>query len=103
MTNQEAINVLKMVEAHGLAAEAKKMAIEALMQREADDHKELYICDPSLYKECPKKNCHINGGPCRHTIYKQFAVKKEELKCPYTNKPCDDWDCYWCEKGQGDG
>ena len=30
MTREEAISVLKMVEAHGLADEAKKMAIEAL-------------------------------------------------------------------------
>lgn len=30
MTREEAIKVLKMVEAHGLADEAKKVAIEAL-------------------------------------------------------------------------
>ena len=30
MTREEAISVLKMVEAHGLADEAKKMAIQAL-------------------------------------------------------------------------
>mgnify|MGYP006967195117 CR=1 FL=1 len=32
MTREDAIKVLKMVEAHGLAGEAKKMAIKALEQ-----------------------------------------------------------------------
>lgn len=34
MTRQEAIAVLKMVEAHGLADKAKQMAIDALAQPE---------------------------------------------------------------------
>lgn len=33
MTNKEAIRVLNMVEAHGLADEAKKLAIKALEER----------------------------------------------------------------------
>ena len=37
MTREEAIEVLNMVEAHGLAEEAKQMAIQALSQEPCDD------------------------------------------------------------------
>ena len=37
MTREEAIQVLNMVEAHGLADEAKRMAIEALHREEAEE------------------------------------------------------------------
>lgn len=38
MTREEAIKVLNMVEAHGLADEAKKMAIKALEQEPKTGH-----------------------------------------------------------------
>ena len=38
MTREEAIKVLNMVEAHGLADEAKRMAIEALEQEPKTGH-----------------------------------------------------------------
>ena len=36
--------------------------------------KKLYICDPNLNKECSKTNCHINGGPCIHTVDPENAL-----------------------------
>lgn len=47
MTREEAIQVLNMVEAHGLADEAKRMAIEALKDR---PHGEWI--DKGTYAEC---------------------------------------------------
>jgi len=43
MTNEEAIKVLKMVEAHGLANEAKNVAIKAIEENE-EWHKLKLIC-----------------------------------------------------------
>lgn len=38
-------------------------------------HDDLYICDTKKNTKCSKTNCHINGGECRHTTHKEYAVK----------------------------
>ena len=45
MTREQAIIVLNMVEAHGLADEAKRMAIKALEQEREDDKMKKYIVE----------------------------------------------------------
>lgn len=33
----------------------------------------LYPCDPSKNKECNKRGCFINGGPCRSTTHAEYC------------------------------
>lgn len=37
-----------------------------------------YICNPYKNTACKKTNCHINGGPCKHTTNLAFAVQPVE-------------------------
>ena len=37
----------------------------------------LYDCDPEKNTECPKTNCHINGGDCRLTTHRKYRRKNE--------------------------
>lgn len=30
-----------------------------------------FVCNPEKETDCPKTNCYINGGECRHTFYQQ--------------------------------
>ena len=39
-------------------------------------HDTLYYCDPEKNTECPKTNCHINGGDCRLTTHRKYRRKK---------------------------
>lgn len=43
-----------------------------------------YLCDPEKYTACKKTACHINGGPCRMTVFEEFA-KTEKVKCAEDN------------------
>lgn len=37
--------------------------------------KKLYICDPKRNKECKKRRCYLNGGPCVYTKYINYAKR----------------------------
>lgn len=37
-----------------------------------------YVCNPYKNTDCKKTNCHINGGPCKHTTNLEFAVQPVE-------------------------
>jgi Zn finger protein HypA/HybF involved in hydrogenase expression len=39
----------------------------------ADDKKMVYPCDPSKNRECNKRGCFINGGPCRSTTHAEYC------------------------------
>lgn len=39
----------------------------------ADDKKMLYPCDPPKNRECNKRGCFINGGPCRSTTHAEYC------------------------------
>ena len=84
MTNEQAITVLKMVEAHGLAGEAKKMAIEALEKQ--IPKKPIDICKTrmgaytdspiAITGRCP--NCNIKqsfGSLSWHENFNKFCFK----------------------------
>lgn len=34
-----------------------------------------FKCDPNLNKDCPKTHCYLKGGPCKHTLYPEFAIR----------------------------
>jgi hypothetical protein len=93
MTREELIKVLNMVEAHGLAEEAKQMAIQALSQEPCDD----------IAQERYKDLCEYFGGAkdilkSREDFkawlgrVKWHIHKAEELykKYEYKKEPCDD-------------
>ncbi len=42
--------------------------------------KKLYICDAKNNKECAKKRCFLNGGPCTNTTNLKYA-KKFDNEC----------------------
>lgn len=44
---------------------------------EIKDKKPLYICDPEKHPDCPKQACHINGGSCKLTVYRDYAKTDE--------------------------
>lgn len=44
-----------------------------------------YVCDPEKNVNCKKTNCHLNGGPCKHTAninYAKQPVEKVRLVVP---------------------
>lgn len=48
-----------------------------------------YLCDPELHTQCPKKNCHIFGGACKHTISVEFAkqpIETVKLEFPMSDE-----------------
>ena len=75
MTREEAIQVLNMVEAHGLADEAKHMAIEALQREEAEANGYCHRIIPSNVevvvrcKDCKQRRVE---GDCTHYYYCDF-------------------------------
>lgn len=34
----------------------------------------VYICDPKRNKRCRKTGCHLNGGPCKYTKDRRYAL-----------------------------
>ena len=62
MTREEAIKVLNMVEAHGLADEAKRMAIQALEQEPKTGHWEYKEIANSTITGYWCDNCHIGSS-----------------------------------------
>ena len=37
-----------------------------------------FICDPEKNTKCTKTHCYINGGECRQTTNKDYAVEDEQ-------------------------
>ena len=77
MTREEAIMVLKMVEAHGLADEAKRMAIEALNN------------EPIRCEDCRHRNTWDNQRfdpqyyRCRKGVkFRDYGYVREDDYCP---------------------
>ena len=61
MTRKQAIEVLDMVEAHGLADEAKKMAIEALKEISHLVNRPCEACEFHGENGCCKWECVFKG------------------------------------------
>lgn len=59
--------ILNLIENSKKEIEYKDKRIEELLNTR------LYVCDTNKNKECDKRNCHINGGPCDATIDKEKA------------------------------
>lgn len=38
-----------------------------------------YTCDPAKNKECSKRNCYINGGPCKLTKIPEYALNFDKV------------------------
>lgn len=48
-----------------------------------------YVCDPEKNTVCKKTNCHLNGGPCTHTKFLEYAkqpVEKATMILPVSKK-----------------
>lgn len=58
--------------------------------------KVVFLCDPTLNKECAKTYCFLNGGECEHTsnykcsIHYNSPISKHLFfkKCPISNTEC---------------
>lgn len=88
MTNEEAIMVLNMVEAHGLADEAKKIAVSALekqIQKKPLSAKQMWKIDPDVViggygmysfkdKWCPTCHKHIIKDSDGNIYHKGYNV-----------------------------
>ena len=92
MTREDAIKVLNMVEAHGLAEEAKKMAIKALSQEQqsewerdheilkayADGQESMKPCKDAISRQSVLEeiNCWIGSGEYSYTNATDYLNKR---------------------------
>ena len=77
MTKKEAIMVLQMVKAHGLADEAKQMAIEAL-QAEREEEPQFYDEDDYWNDRIPIHGRSINASWIINEIHKNVCDMCEQ-------------------------
>ena len=84
MTREESIKVLNMVEAHGLAEEAKQMAIQALSQEPTEKPKVDELCEICGYRVgdwCVRPKdyiCRVLSQPSEHFIDGVHAIGYRE-------------------------
>ena len=91
MTRQEAISVLKMVEAHGLADKAKQMAIDALTQPE------IIRC-----KDCKYRIVNENYGKTGYMKLKAMCeLDSGDIFQLGRDAQKDDWFCADAERRKG--
>lgn len=71
-------------------AAAKKYLKDQRKKKSSDPEPQTqYVCDPTLNVHCKKTHCHLNGGPCHHTMKLEYAkqpVEKVRMVIPVTGK-----------------